>query len=367
MEQPKLVIASVLKPVTDTRMCDKIGRSISQAKKYEVNIIGFYRKNLVSETNIKFHPIFDFPRLSLQRVFSGIKYLSKLRELRPSCIICSTHELLIPTVLYSFFCSTKVIYDVRENYFRNILYTDAFPLVIRFPIALWVRLKEYLTRPFISKYLLAEKCYRNELLFAKNKNIIIENKAIQSGDKPASNKSLDHDIIQLIFTGTIATTTGVFDCIELAKSLHQSNNSIRLKIIGYCAQKDVLSSLRNTINNFKFIELIGGEFLVDHITIIQHIKDADFGLVYYPPNKANDSSIPTKLYEYLGHQLPMIMENKMIYTQLCNRYPASINIDFRQYNASEILRKMQNTSFYKIAPKNEVLWASEELKLLSVI
>ncbi len=60
MEQPKLVIASVLKPVTDTRMYEKIGRSIGQTKKYEVNIIGFYRKNLPVELNIKFNPIFNF-------------------------------------------------------------------------------------------------------------------------------------------------------------------------------------------------------------------------------------------------------------------------------------------------------------------
>ena len=240
MELPKLVIASVLKPVTDTIMYEKIGRSISQTKKYEGNIIGFYRKNLPEELNIKFHPIFNFSRLSFGRIWCGLKYFFKLLEIQPKFIICSTHELLIPSVAYALFTSTKVVYDVQENYYRNILYTDAFPYGLRYPIALWVRLKEYVTWPSIYKYLLAEKCYQDELSFSKNKNIVIENKAVISQSELALNKRGNLGIIQLLFSGTIAPTTGIFECINLAKSLHKIDESIRLKIEDYFAQKSTL-------------------------------------------------------------------------------------------------------------------------------
>jgi glycosyltransferase involved in cell wall biosynthesis len=367
MELPKLVIASVLKPVTDTRMYEKIGCSIGQTKKYEVNIIGFYRKNLPDDLNIKFHPIFNFPRLNFSRVFCGIKYFFKLMELKPRCIICSTHELLIPSVIYASFGSVKIIYDVQENYFRNILYTDAFPYGIRYPIALWVRFKEYLTRPFVYKYLLAEKCYKDELLFTQNKNIIIENKAVikESDYKQEVRRNLN--IIQLIYTGTIASTTGIFECINLVKSLHNIDSSIKLKIVGYCPQKHTLIELQKSIENYDYIELIGGSDLVEHETIIHHIKTADFGLIYYPPNEANDSSIPTKLYEYLAHQLPIILDSKKIFTSITQPYPASINIDYSNYNPGKIINSMRSQNFYQTAPKSEVLWASEELKLLSIL
>ncbi|MTI37988.1 hypothetical protein, partial [Fulvivirga lutimaris] len=362
MELPKLVIASVLKPVTDTRMFEKIGRSIGQTKKYEVNIIGFYRKNLPDESNIKFHPIFNFSRLSFKRIFCGVKYFFKLVYLKPKYIICSTHELLIPSVLYSTFSSAKIIYDIQENYFRNILYTDAFPYGIRYPIALWVRAKEYFTRPFVYKYLLAEKCYKDELLFTRNKNIIIENKAIirQANQNQDAGRNLN--IIQLIYTGTIASSTGIFECINLAKTLHNIDSSIKFKIVGYCPQKHTLFELQKAIKNCDYIELIGGSDLVDHETIIHHIKTANFGLIYYPPNQANDSSIPTKLYEYLAHQLPIILDNKKTYTRITQAYPASINIDYSNYNPTAIINSMRSQNFYQTAPKNEVLWSKEELK-----
>lgn len=366
MKLPKLVIASVLKPVTDTRMYEKIGRSIGQTKKYEVNIIGFYRKNLPDDLNIKFHPIFNFSRLSFIRFFCGFKYFFKLVKLRPEYIICSTHELLIPSVIYASFGSAKIIYDIQENYFRNILYTDAFPYGIRYPIALWVRFKEYLTRPFVYQYLLAEKCYKDELLFTRNKNIIIENKAAINEPTHKLKVSRNLNIIQLIYTGTIATTTGIFECVNLVKSLHNIDSSIRFRIIGYCPQQRTLIELQKSIKNHDYIELIGGANMVDHDTIISHIKDADFGLIYYPPNMANDSSIPTKLYEYLAHQLPIILDNKKLYTSITQKYPASINIEYNNYDPVKILNAMSSQSFYQTAPKSEVLWASEELKLLSI-
>lgn len=367
MEQPKLVISSVLKPVTDTRMYEKIGRSIGQTKKYEVNIIGFYRKNLPNETNIKFHPIFNFNRLSLGRIFCGFRYFSKLVSLKPKYIICCTHELLIPSVIYASLSSSKIIYDLQENYFRNILFTDAFPWIARFPIAVWVRLKEYITRPFITNYLLAEKCYRKELLFTKNKSYVIENKTVKPDKNKKHRKTYNPEIIQLLFSGTIAKTTGIFECIELAKSLFKTDPSIRLNIVGYCSKKSILLEVNNAIKNYDFIQLIGGDKIVDHNTIVDHILASHFGLIYYPASRANDSSIPTKLYEYLGYQLPIILEQKNSFTQLADVYTASININYNSYDPIQILEEMRNGNFYKIEPRNEVFWESEELKLLSII
>jgi glycosyltransferase involved in cell wall biosynthesis len=367
MEQPKLVIASVLKPVTDTRMYEKIGRSISQTKKYEVNIIGFYRKNLPEEPNIKFHPIFNFTRLSFSRIFCGVNYFFKLLQLRPKWIICSTHELLIPSALYSVLTSAKLIYDVQENYLRNVLFTDAFPQTFRYPLALWIRLKEYLTRPIIYHYLLAEQCYQDELSFIENKYKIIENKALLTPKNKAAYQPSNLNIIQLIFTGTIAPSTGVFECIKLAKSLQNIEAKIRLKIVGYCAQESVLKQVKESIQNSDFIELIGGDKLVEHDVIINQIQSADFGLIYYPPNKANDSSIPTKLYEYLAHELPIIMDDKPHFTRLTNTYPASINVDFNKPDARQILEQIKNNKFYETTPKNEVLWTSEAFKIISII
>jgi hypothetical protein len=46
MKKTKVVIASILKPIDDSRMYEKFGLSLEQANEYEINIIGFASKNI---------------------------------------------------------------------------------------------------------------------------------------------------------------------------------------------------------------------------------------------------------------------------------------------------------------------------------
>ena len=118
------------------------------------------------------------------------------------------------------FTGCRVIYDIRENYFRNILYTDAFPSFLRIFIASYVRVKEWITFPFINFYFLAEAGYAGEISFMGNKKVVIENKVKRIPLPPSTKKSAKDGSIHLLFSGTLATTTGVFVAIELATKLH---------------------------------------------------------------------------------------------------------------------------------------------------
>jgi glycosyltransferase involved in cell wall biosynthesis len=367
MELQKLVIASVLKPVTDTRMYEKFGRSISQAKKYEVNIIGFCSKNIPEEEKIIFHPIFNFNRISIKRFFAPIRFFTKVIAIKPSTIIITTHELLIAAVLLKSIFKIDIIYDIQENYYLNIKHTNAFPFLLRDVLARWVRTKEWIVSPFINQFLLAEKCYENELPFLKSKYNIIENKALPAMVVTGNKNKKSNSEIRLLFSGTIAESTGIFECLELAKNLHEKEESITLNIVGYCPKKSVLDHLIKTTQSSSFITLTGGDHLVEHGQILEAISQADFGLIYYPPNQANDHSIPTKLYEYLSAELPMIIEDKTDFNEITDRYSSAIKINYSAFNCEQILDQIRMNDFYKNKPGNEVLWSSEALKLLTVI
>ena len=41
MKKQRIVLASVLKPVDDTRMFEKIGKSLAREPKYEISIYGY--------------------------------------------------------------------------------------------------------------------------------------------------------------------------------------------------------------------------------------------------------------------------------------------------------------------------------------
>ncbi|MEM9859239.1 MAG: hypothetical protein AAF843_17910 [Bacteroidota bacterium] len=361
MSKTKVVLASVLKPVDDSRTYEKIGYSMSQTKKYEVNIIGFRSKNNNPIANIIWHPIFCFNRLSLKRLFAPLKCLKLLVQLKPSIIIFSTHELIWICLMYKLFWGGKLCYDVQENYYRNILYGKSFPILIKHILAYYVRFKEYLSSAVIDHYFLAEKAYANELSFCRGRSTVLQNK-FNNIYNIKKRKSTDFN--RLVFTGTIAETTGIFSAIELAIKLRYARPTISFKIIGKVTQKSILKKLKEVIRLNPWISLVGGEDLVDHSKIVNAISNADLALVSYLKNRSTESSIPTKIYEYLAIQLPFLMVANPLWEKVCSPYNACLVTDFKKVDAEELWSKLVSFPFYSKTPGSEVLWVSEEEKLI---
>jgi len=199
-------------------MYEKFGISLAKTNKYEIHIAGFKIADcrlLISDfkseirnpkslpakalaqageiPNIFFHPLFNFKRLTIKRFFAPWKYYILLLKLKPQLIILNSPELLIVTCLYQIIFGSKLYYDIQENYYRNIACTKVYPPIIRNLIAILVRSIEYITRPFIDHYLLAERNYEREFSFSKGKSTIIENK-FKVPHPPPPPSRLDRDV-----------------------------------------------------------------------------------------------------------------------------------------------------------------------------
>ena len=94
MRKTRILIASVLKPVNDTRMFEKVGQSLAKLSETEIHIAGFKAKNLSNASGIYFHPIFSFNRISFGRIQAQWNYYKLLLQLKPEVIIPNTFELL---------------------------------------------------------------------------------------------------------------------------------------------------------------------------------------------------------------------------------------------------------------------------------
>jgi glycosyltransferase involved in cell wall biosynthesis len=361
MKKRRIAIASLLKPVDDTRAYEKMATTLAGAG-HEVYMLGVASSALPNHAAIHFIPHERFPRLSISRLLAPIKIAAKLRKVKPELLIVNTHELLIVAVLNRILFGTRIIYDIQENYYRNILWTDAFPALLRPAIATWVRLKERALSRFFQRFFLAEKSYQNELKFDHDKCVILENKCVL----PASfSREPVRGKIQLVFTGTLAESTGVFRSIRLAEKLHKHDSSIHLHIAGYCSRKAEFDEIKRQIDNKPFILLTGGDELVPHAKITEAIASAHFGIISYPPSPHIENRIPTKLYEYLAYRLPVIMEHKEEWSSWLPHH-ACFEIDFENVHPVLLLRQMQ-TRATALYPTDEFEWKSEEPKLLRTI
>jgi glycosyltransferase involved in cell wall biosynthesis len=362
-----IVIASVLKPVDDSRMCEKIGQSLSLLENTVVHVIGFPAGSTPSGSQMKFHSLKKFNRLSLNRIIAPIHIFSIAIKLKPSIVIITTHELLWAGLLLKLFTGCRLVYDIQENYYRNVLYTRAFPLMLRPAIALYVRVKEVFSSLFIDHFFLAEKGYARELRFPRKRNTVLENKVKKPmGEVGRNSVNLSRNKLQLLFTGTLAESTGVFTAIDLAIQLHEVDQRIELKIMGYASLPETLRKIKEQIHPHHFIELVGGDTLVPHADIIKEIQQAHFGIIAYPKNPATENSIPTKLYEYLGFQLPIVMINHPAWVEICNHYSAAVTFDPGHIDPSHLVTQMCGLKFYDRTPQN-VFWEDEEMKLFEAI
>jgi glycosyltransferase involved in cell wall biosynthesis len=366
IKKRRIVLASVLKPVDDSRMFEKIGRSLAEI--HEVHVIGFGNDEFGATSNVHQHAIGTFPRLSLARIVTPWKVLRRIFQIRPDVLIICTHELLLQGLIAKIVTGCRLWYDVQENYARNIRHTHSFPAILRPLVAAFVRLRERIVTPAIERFLLAEKSYSDEMVFMRKKGIVIQNKLRRTGTAttriPISQKQ--RGFINLLFSGTLSESTGVFEAISIASSLYDLDSNIRLTLAGYCARSTEYEKLKRLCNEKPFITLKGGGSLLPHHEILREISVADAGIISYPINPSTWSSIPTKLFEYLGNRLPIILIANPEWVSIAARFDAAVVFDPQRFPAAEVLEILRQKNFYTTDPQ-DVYWESEETRLLGLI
>ncbi|MBT1688524.1 glycosyltransferase family protein [Dawidia soli] len=363
MKKRRIVLASVLKPVDDTRMFEKMGGSLSAA--YEVHVVGYPGSAPAPLRNdVLVHPLRPFRRISLGRMLAPWRILARVVALRPVVFVFCTHELIFMAVLARLLTRCRLIYDVRENYYRNILYTAAFPRILRPLVAGYVRVCEHIGAGFIHHFLLAEKGYAQELSFGRGRRTIIENKLRRPpAVAPAPRQTPAR---QFLFTGTLSEITGLFTFLDLLEALHRHDPAVRGTIIGYCALVAERHRLQARLATMPYIILHGGDHLVPHPAIEREILQADAGIIAYPPNPATEHSFPTKLYEYLGYHLPILLIEYAPWADYAARFDAAVTFQPASFNAAHALQQLREKTFYTTVP-DDVFWEHEGEKLLAVI
>jgi glycosyltransferase involved in cell wall biosynthesis len=365
VKKRRIAIASVLKPVDDTRMFEKLAQSLAQSGSYEIHVFGYPTKITSTFPDIYLHASKSFNRLSFRRIIQPFILLKKLLQLKPKSLIVSTHELLLVSVILKLITGCSIYYDVQENYYRNILYANAFPIWLRVPIAWFVRIKELVSSPFITKFILAETGYSKELSFVQRKFVVLENKFKKPTHLPVRTKVKTDDLIKLLFSGTLNEATGVFDAIDLAKNLHRSNNHIQLTLIGYCSKPSTYLRIQQEISDSDFINLKSGNELVPHSEIIKEIQKADVGIIAYPVTRITENRMPTKLFEYLGCGLPVLLPHHKPWTDRCpeNTY---LSINFKNPEIDSINRYLDSVKSFD-PTRCDVFWKDEAARLVNLL
>jgi hypothetical protein len=370
----KILIASVLKPVNEPRMYEKFASTLKED--FEVHILGFKAtQDLTEEENVFFYPIFNFDRTSFKRLFVPFLFLKYAFKIKPNYLIINTIEILLPALIFKIITHKKVVYDVRENYFANVMYQNHYPNILKIPLAFFVRMLEKLSPLWVNHYFLAEKNYEKECPFAKNKFTVVANKfKSTSSSVNHISKNTNQKTLQFLLTGTLSEPYGTLEGIEFVKKIHQIDTNISLHIVGYCMDKIYLQKIKNAIQNCEFISLLGGQNAVPYMQIVNYTKKSDILLLPYLPNKSTQDCIPTKFYEAIALRKVMFIQKNKYWQELLKDYDVGVFIDFEQHKRMDkrhferLVNSLRITDFYtQEIPKEFYLWEKEGKKMLNIL
>jgi len=383
MPKPKVIIASVLKPVTDARLFEKLALSLAQTNKYRINIIGFVAKKNAEAApkplsahqdhpQITQTPLFGQHRTHWKRWFTPLTFGLKLLKVKPELIIATSPEILAVSCAYKILFGKKVVYDVRENYFLNITHAHHYPTWLKKPLAHAVRAYERLLQPVIDHFLLAEYAYAKEMRFPEGKYSFLPNKMVLPAgvtlpNLPKASPYMGQSPLKLLYTGTIAKAYGIEEALLFTNIISNQDIEVQLTVAGYCPDRQYWAQLRPKLLKMPFVRLIGGPEPVPHAQILALIPKHHAALMPYQVNPSLQNCIPSKLYEYMAHQLPVIISPNAVWEAAIMPPKAGFMLDFKAFSNEKGPLTPVNTliaqlkqPFYTTGTPQDAIWQAEK-------
>jgi glycosyltransferase involved in cell wall biosynthesis len=360
MSKPKILIASLLKPLRDPRAFYRLGISLRETNKYKINIIGFSIKKESGDKNFKFTGLSLKNRKGFSRIFAAFVFFKTYRKERPELTIFCTWEFIPFALLGKWFYGGKLVYDVQENYAKNIAYNLTLHGTKKTLAKFVVNSIENLSQPFIDHYIFSEHCYIKEKPDFKPFTVL-ENKFQGPIGRQIRKEKLQFPKFRFLISGTITEVYGVREAINWFKELQKIYPDTNLHVIGHCPLPSFEKVLFKLTEDSENILLELSENPVPYPHILEAYRHADVVLMPYFQLPSIREKIPSKLYECLALRFPFIFSKNPQWESIAESYNAGIAIDFLEKGMEvAIMQKLLNSDWYDKAVPEEALWVNKE-------
>ncbi|HAI74903.1 MAG TPA: hypothetical protein DCM08_01535 [Microscillaceae bacterium] len=373
----KFVWASVLKPADDGRLYQKMGLTLREVfAGGQFHFVGSARQTHDQPEGVVFHPIYSFSRRSLRRLLANVQFGWLLWRVRPDWIVVATVELLPAVVLYRCFSRCRVVYDVQENYALNVLHTSVYPRWMRRPLAWLLRLVEYAASFWLSGYILAERCYAHQLqkLIAQKPWVVVENTCLPCVPLPQHRLQPEGQSaapIVCLLSGTLSPSYGTEQALLFFERLQASCPQVWLWVVGYCPEPSYRPRLKQRLAALPQTKWEGIDYFVPQARIQACYTQAHWAWLPYPVHGAFAERIPSKLFDCVAFQLPVLMAENEHWQAFLDSFPTKVGlcVPFAQadtFDYAEWVATWQQTAFFTNSfDPAPVLWSETAPRLVA--
>jgi glycosyltransferase involved in cell wall biosynthesis len=197
----------------------------------------------------------------------------------------------------------KVIYDVHEDYPKQILSKYWLPKILRSIVSKMFKFYEERMVKEFDLIITVGEDVKKRLGRSHPRIEVIKNFPILDNLKNTNIELFSKNIINLIYVGGLTKVRGIEEMVRTLKLLP---NSVRLMLLGQFSPLDLDQQLKK-IEGFEKVKYFGQ---VSPEKVSQYLFLADIGLIcLWPiPNYYNTAE-PTKLFEYMAAGLPVVASN----------------------------------------------------------
>lgn len=263
----------------------------------------------------------------------------------------------------------KVIYDVHEDMPKQILSKKYLG---------GIRIRKLISKAF-DKYeknnskifdsiVTTQDEFKEKFINYHNNIIVVKNFAMKDIiDQTVPiiiNESKDKFIV--IYIGSITKIRGVR---EMIKATEEFNGKVELWLIGSFETEELFEECKS-LDGYKYTKYIGKLPISE---LYKYIKAADIGLSILHPTPNYKEAIPTKVFEYMGCSLPVILSDFPFWRELFGDVGKYVNpLDINEIiDAIEYYRTNKEIMISKGLENREVFetkfcWETEETKLINL-
>ena len=357
-------ITTVHKPF-DTRIYYKECLSLMMAG-YDVKIIAPHdKKEIINKIEIlpipkprnRFYRMFLLPFIALR---TALKYEASLYHLH------DPELLFIGLILKSL--GKKVIYDIHENYFEDILTSDTkewIPKSFKYIVSnFYKKLEIFIAKKIDALIAATPNIYDNFSKVNNNTIYVCNYPDVEELNKIPTDWSRKENAA--CYIGRISENRGIFKIIEAISKI-----DIKLLLAG---------EFSNKLQRKKVSEMDGWQKVIEfgyvhRGEIINILSKAKVGLVILYPIKSYIESLPIKMFEYLAAGIPVIASNFPLWKKIIEDNHCGICVD--PYDVTAIAAAMNwiithPKESYDMGMRGRELvlkkfnWDTEKIKLLNL-
>ncbi|WP_141107398.1 glycosyltransferase family protein [Belliella buryatensis] len=364
MEKTRIVIASLLKPLKDSRAFYRMALSLRETNKYHLNIIGFSTKKEDDQKDIYFYSLYESDRTALKRLFVAYKFLRLLKKIKPKLIIVTTYELLIPAVIYKVLKNSKLIYDIQENHSLNIRFNRSVSKPLHFLISPLIQFLEFCSRPFIDQYILAETCYKAEIPKLVDA-VILENK-FTGAYREVKPKCFELDQpLRFLISGTLTEVYGIIGAMRWFGEFVQQYPTASLHVIGHVTIPNYGEEMIRVNTSIPHVDLEISRTPIAYDRILKAYDRADLVLLPYYQIPSISPKIPSKMYECLAMGKPFLHSPNEKWKSIANQHKAGLEVDFCDLsNIPQVIDSITSSTFFEKGIVKSAYWKAQEHEAL---